>query len=724
MTVNAPGDYIATITDTTGCKTVSDTVHVSLDSFSLVQLVAPDTLICGNSAVTLNDTAFHPVSYFWSPGGDTSALFRIDTNGLYSVTVTDINGCEAHGSVQVTTHGASPTANFGVSSLCLGTNTMFTDQSQPVLPDAIDSFYWQLSGGTPSFATVANPITTYHAFGNYSVTVHLVTDSGCTAAVTKVITIYPRPNTSFNYQGSNSSQELASIICAGTYVNFTDTSIAVGGAALTSRLWEFNGIPDSNTDAHILYDFPVEGDYTATLIVTNADGCSDTLTQPIEVFPALTANFADSGTCGADTTRFIDLTNSFSVVSWLWTFGDGTTSANENPVHYYGGSGANLVTLTVENAIGCISTISKNVSVFQNPVAGFSATTGCENHYYTPEDNTLTFGDPVVSWNWTIAGSRFISQAPEYLFTDTGNYPVTLAVTTQNGCYDSTAQNITIKTNPVAEFAYTPLYGSAPVNVNFINLSTGAEHYIWNFGDSSYSTEENPEHTFTEDTIFNVVLVAINTYGCADTITRQYITQPTNLCLEVTGVASIQTPQADGTVLVQVVVQLVNFGTRIVTSAEIKATLGSGGVLVQEWTGNLITGQIILDTIPAQFDVSPASANTYVCVSVSNVNNGQIETNCSSNEYCSSLTGTMQLAGPSPNPAANQSILGIILPQAGQVYIAVYDAMGNPVMNEQVFNMPAGITDFPLPVQQWGAGTYFIRVRYNYDTEVRKIIVL
>lgn len=119
MTVSAPGNYIATITDTTGCKTVSDTVHVSLDSFSLVQLVAPDTLICGNSAVALNDTAFHPVSYFWSPGGDTLALFRIDTNGLYSVTVTDINGCQAHGSVQVTTHGASPTADFGVSSLCL-----------------------------------------------------------------------------------------------------------------------------------------------------------------------------------------------------------------------------------------------------------------------------------------------------------------------------------------------------------------------------------------------------------------------------------------------------------------------------------------------------------------------------------------------------------------------------------------------------------------------------
>jgi hypothetical protein len=191
----------------------------------------------------------------------------------------------------------------------------------------------------------------------------------------------------------------------------------------------------------------------------------------------------------------------------------------------------------------------------------------------------------------------------------------------------------------------------------------------------------------------------------------------------VVAVSAYSTPQSDGTVLVQVVAELANLGTRIITSAEIKGIMGTGGVLVQQWTGNLLSGQLILDTIPALFNVSAADANSYVCVIADDVNNGEAESNCNSNQACTSLTGSMQLVGPSPNPAGSQAVLGIILPQAGQVYISIFDELGNFVMNETAYNMPQGRTDFQIPVQRMASSGYFIRVRYNYDTEVRKFIV-
>jgi hypothetical protein len=83
----------------------------------------------------------------------------------------------------------------------------------------------------------------------------------------------------------------------------------------------------------------------------------------------------------------------------------------------------------------------------------------------------------------------------------------------------------------------------------------------------------------------------------------------------------------------------------------------------------------------------------------------------------------MQLTGPQPNPAITNSLLGIILPQAGTVYVAIFDELGRVIVPETSYSLPVGRTDYTIPVSRLQGAEYYIRVRYNDDTEVRNFVV-
>ncbi len=129
------------------------------------------------------------------------------------------------------------------------------------------------------------------------------------------------------------------------------------------------------------------------------------------------------------------------------------------------------------------------------------------------------------------------------------------------------------------------------------------------------------------------------------------------------------------------------------------------------------------DTFAANFVLPGANSNTYVCVEARNVNNGETEVRYDNNIACATLTGTMQLSGPTPNPAFKVAALGIIIPKSGPVTIDVTDVLGRVIIPEMEVTLPAGKTNFNVPIDALAAAEYFIRVKYNDDTQVRKLIV-
>ena len=113
------------------------------------------------------------------------------------------------------------------------------------------------------------------------------------------------------------------------------------------------------------------GTYTCTITVGSA---TNSATTEVVVYPQPTANFNFTTVCLGETTQFTSTSTTNpsgqQITSFLWDFGDGQTSTQQNPSHQYATAGSFHVTLTVSCGNGlCTSTKTQNVAVYAAPVA-------------------------------------------------------------------------------------------------------------------------------------------------------------------------------------------------------------------------------------------------------------------------------------------------------------------------------------------------------------------
>jgi PKD repeat protein len=233
-----------------------------------------------------------------------------------------------------------------------------------------------------------------------------------------------------------------------------------------------------------------------------------------------------------------------SPTAWKWTFGDGTNSAIQNPVHKYSKAGNYTVALTASNDAGS-NTTTKTGYIYvgttpTKPVANFSAkpTSGKAPLNVTFTDTST--GTP-TKWKWSFGdGASSTLQNPTHKYSKTGKYTVTLTATNAAGSNTATKSNyITVTATsqtPVAAFSASPTSGKTPLNVAFTDKSTGSPtKWKWTFGDGTSSTTKNPTHKYSAAGKYTVTLTASNAAGSNTKTISSYIT--------VTGTS--QTPVAD-----------------------------------------------------------------------------------------------------------------------------------------------------------------------------------
>ena len=137
-------------------------------------------------------------------------------------------------------------------------------------------------------------------------------------------------------------------------VYFTDLSTP-NATSITDWSWTF-GDGGTSTVQNPVHTYGSFGTYNVSLVVTNSNGCIDSITLPVVVRPAPIADFTADTACAGTPTQFTDLSvsNSSPISTWAWTFGDGNTSAVHNPVHIYTVAGTYTVTLIIETVSGCL----------------------------------------------------------------------------------------------------------------------------------------------------------------------------------------------------------------------------------------------------------------------------------------------------------------------------------------------------------------------------------
>jgi PKD repeat protein len=134
-----------------------------------------------------------------------------------------------------------------------------------------------------------------------------------------------------------------------------------------------------------------------------------------------------------------------------------------------------------------------------------------------------TGGDTNETWQFVPKGSS--AQNPSHIYNTPGSYQVTLQAYNING-FNSTRKAGYINVVPpvVADFWGTPTFGPAPLDVAFMDNSTGQPiSWNWTFGDGNFSHLQNPVHRYLTNGNFTVSLNVTNVQGSNNLILTKYI---------------------------------------------------------------------------------------------------------------------------------------------------------------------------------------------------------
>jgi len=335
-----------------------------------------------------------------------------------------------------------------------------------------------------------------------------------------------------------------SIGVAPLLVTFTDETVAVGGyktvhwAPISDSLvyaWDFGDGSTSTTVGSTSHLYPTQGTYVVTLTVANSAG-STTAQSPVHAYTIPAASFTvdhDIGEPAPYIAHFTD-TSTNSPTSWLWDFGDGNTSSEQNPAHSYANQGFYVVTLVVANTAGSSSANLQHhiiVQVGRTPLVDFTYTPVTP---ITADPATIQFTDTSThtptNWAWDFGdGTTSTDTNPIHVYQNQGFYNVSLTVTNPIG-HTSTQRMgyIRIGGIPTASFtAAVPPPGAQPTSVVFTDTSQShPTSWLWNFGDNgATSTTQNPTHPFQWG-VYTVSLTASNVLGTSAPMTHQIDVAP------------------------------------------------------------------------------------------------------------------------------------------------------------------------------------------------------
>jgi len=453
----------------------------------------------GLKAIFTDASTGNPTARLWEFGdggtsSETNPTYEYRAAGVYTakLTVSNGGGFTSKSKFVTVTSGPPLTASFTYSAN--GLTVLFTDTST----GGPTSWQWDFGDGKP-FDTRQNPQHVYDRAGTYIVFLTVRGAQGQSATTSQFLTVGgTAPAADFKFSAN------------GLAVNFSDAS--TGNP--TSWAWDF-GDSSQSTAQNPSHTYAAAGTYNVTLTATNVGGStskSQFVTVSLGTAPKAAFTFAVSGR----DVLFTDASTG-SPTSWEWDFGDNSVhSTLQNPSHTYNAAGTYKVTLTATNAAG-ESSVSQFVTTVTAPVADFTASPVPTNalviNFVDQSSNTPTawawnFGDCGVSTKCTDA-----TQNPTHTYAAPGQYTVLL--TASNSAGQHTRQKIIAVGEPVASFTYA----KAGLVVTFTDTSTNAPTtWLWNFGDSSTSTEKNPVHTYAAGNTYTVRLTVTNAAGSDVTV--------------------------------------------------------------------------------------------------------------------------------------------------------------------------------------------------------------
>jgi PKD repeat protein len=713
-TYSSTGDFSVSliVQDVNGCLNRADKI-VSIFNLPTADFTVPAiSPLCTNQKYVFTnqstfDTASNP-TWEWRLNGTLVAGTQNLTQAFTSTTAQEIRlkakipGCENEIIKNVTTVLPGPLSNFTFTNGCQASPVSFTNTTS----GSVTSYSWIFGDGNTS--SLSNASNTYVNIGSYDVTLQANNAAGCQNSVTKSISIYSTPQPDF-------SIGLPPFSCAGSASQFTDATPAPTDSNITNWTWGFGDAANGTSFLkNPSYTYAIANTYNVSLAVATNFGCTNTIQKSVTISPSPVAGFSNLPACVNQTTQFTDI-SSGSIKSRLWQIQSNTFST-ANPQYTFPASGTFPVVLTVTGNNNCVGQASKNIVVPIVPSLDFSVQAPCANSP-TVFTELTTSVDPSISKSWSFGSQGTGSGSPvQYTFSSTGTYVVQLNSTRQSGCVYSVSKNVSIVSPPVADFVPSIDAGAAPLPVSFANNSSGANSYLWKFGDQGNSTSVlvSPTFVFSELGSYNVELSASNSLGCTNRLSKPISVVVPNVDAEMTDFFFVKDPKTGS---LQPVVRLLNRSNITLTNPIILLDVAGGSGVSQQLTGAIKPNQEVSQMLDLKL---VPKTNQYVCAEV--VIAGDVDTFL--NRKCLSLSGEEVLFAPFPNPAREQLNMDWISIDGSAVTFQVLTSAGAVSFQQTISSINPGLNRLVINTSTLLSGTYFIRFRDRTNDRTFSLVVL
>ncbi|MEO1436484.1 MAG: PKD domain-containing protein, partial [Bacteroidota bacterium] len=525
------GTYLVTLevsNDTTGCTDMLTQLIEIRDPMASFT-VMPDSG-CAPLTLMINNTSVDAVAYNWvAPGADIvnpaaeNPTIVYNNGGTFSnieLTVTDVNGCTdvATFTNDIFVSEVIPAFDISVSEGCRPLTVQFTDQST-TFGGVITDRFWDLGNGLTSMDQ--NPTITINNVGVRDVSLTVSNSLGCTQTLTFLDTIRVTfPNVDF---------EVDTLACPDQILTFNNNTAAAAPAIYE---WDF-GDNTTSMDQNPTHSYTDEGVYTVNLIVTDRNGCVDSLQQDITVAVPIANFVADtlSSSCPPQVVNFTDL--SVNAFEWEWDFGDGGANVfGQNVQRIYTEPGVYTVCLYVNSSTQCADTLCfVDYIQIDGPQGSFDSTStreGCAPFEVTFYGS----GSNVVSYTWDDGAGGIQANASTepidsitVVYNTPGIYFPVLSVADGPGCERSFPFPDPIIVHGVTSDIFasdTVLCGTTQVTFG-ANIDPGIDtlqsiEWLFPGGDPAASTAPNPVVNYDLLGSYDVTLIADIGF-CVDTLT-------------------------------------------------------------------------------------------------------------------------------------------------------------------------------------------------------------
>ena len=230
--------------------------------------------------------------------------------------------------------------------------------------------------------------------------------------------------------------------------------------------------------------------------------------------------------------------SSTGIKAYIWTFGDGSASADINAAHTFKTAGIYTVCLNIESKNGCKSSYCAQLQVIDsgnlcNIISRYESykdTLDCKKIHFV---NHSVSASSTIHYTWNFGdGSTSHDINPSHIYNQPGQYRVCLVSEADSICRKEYCDTVMVNCDTYCNITARYEHYKDTLDckkIHFINQAVSANssiHFTWNFGDGSSSHDINPTHIYSQSGKYNVCLVSEAGSNCR----KEYCDSVTVVC--------------------------------------------------------------------------------------------------------------------------------------------------------------------------------------------------